>query len=339
MTVDISTNYLGLKLANPIVVAACPLTGEIDVLRRIEQQGAAAAVLPSLFEEQLDHKDPDLNQVAASSARPFVESLTYFHELKEYNRGPDMYLKHVEQAKSAVSIPIIGSLNVTAPGSWLRYARSIEQAGADALELNIYYLVTDPDITSRDVEARYVELVSAVRSEISIPLAVKIGPQFTALPNIARRLVEAGADGLVLFNRFLQPDIDLDHQRVSPRLSLSTPDELRMSLRWIALLSDRVKASLAASGGAHFADDAIKLLLVGADVVMVASTLYRHGIEALGTLVDGVRYWLEMNDYRSLEQMRGHLNQSNCPDSAAFERANYTKALTSFLSQTDSGSA
>ena len=339
MTVDISTNYLGLKLANPIVVSACPLTGEIDVLRRIEEQGAAAAVLPSLFEEQLDHQGLGLKDVAAaSSARPFIESMSYFHELKEYNRGPDVYLKHVEQAKKAVSIPIIGSLNVTALGPWLRYARSIEQAGADALELNIYFLVTDPEITSREVEARYVELVSAVRSEISIPLAVKIGPQFTALPNMARRLVEAGADGLVLFNRFLQPDIDLDHERVSPRLTLSTPDELRLPLRWIALLSERVQASLAGSGGAHFADDAIKLLLAGADVVMVASTLYRHGVEVLRTLVDGVRYWLESNDYQSLAQIRGHLSQRNCPDSAAFERANYTKALTSFLSQTNHGS-
>jgi dihydroorotate dehydrogenase (fumarate) len=222
-------------------------------------------------------------------------------------------------------------LNVTALGDWIRSASRIQDAGADALELNIYFLPSDAKVTSSEVEARYVDLVAAVRREISIPLAVKIGPYFTALPNVAQRLVEAGADGLVLFNRFMQPDIDLSTIRVLPCLALSTPEEMRQCLRWIALLYGRLPVSLAATTGAHFADDAIKLLLVGADVVMVASTLYRHGVDALVTLVDGIRYWLESNDYQSLPQVRGILSQKRCPDAAAFERSNYTQALSSFL--------
>lgn len=332
MAVDLTTHYLGLKLANPIVVAACPLTGELDVLRRLEEHGAAAAVMPSLFEEQFDRTASDSCPTPhAAGTDPFVESMAYFHELKEYNRGPEVYLHHLSAAKKAVTMPIIGSLNVTALGDWLRYASRIEEAGADALELNIYFLATDPDTTSDDIEARYVELVQAVRKEISIPLAVKVGPYFTAFPNVARRLVEAGADGLVLFNRFLQPDIDLNTMRVLPRLLFSTPGELRLSMRWIALLHGRLQASLAATTGVHEADDVIKQLLAGADVVMVASTLYRHGLEMLRTLIDGVGHWLDSNDYQSLEQVKGILSQRKCPDPAAFERSNYTKALSSFL--------
>jgi dihydroorotate dehydrogenase (fumarate) len=332
MNIDLTTQYLGLTLANPIVVSACPLTGELDVLRQLEAYGAAAAVLPSLFEEQFDRAAADARPATDAYGDPtFAQSMAYFRELKQYNRGPEVYLKHLTAAKQAVSIPLIGSLNVTAPGDWIRSAARIQEAGADALELNIHFLPTDPDTTSGEVEARYVDLVAAVRSEISIPLAVKIGPYFTALSHVARRLVEAGADGLVLFNRFMQPDIDLDTLRVQPRLVLSSPDELRLTLRWIALLHGRLQASLAASTGAHFADDAIKLLLAGADVVMVASTLYRHGVDGLMTLVDGVRYWLESNDYQALHQVRGTLSQRRCPDPAAFERSNYTKALSSFL--------
>jgi dihydroorotate dehydrogenase (fumarate) len=337
MVIDLTTRYLGLTLANPVVVSACPLTGELDVLRRLEEQGAAAAVMPSLFEEQFD---PPAGTSSAESgalgAAGFVESMAYFHELKEYNRGPGVYLKHLTAAKKAVSIPIIGSLNVTSPGKWIQCARRIQDAGADALELNIYFLPTEPDTTSQEVEARYVELVAMVRDQISIPLAVKTGPFFTAFPNMARRLVAAGANGLVLFNRFIQPDIDVKTMRVLPRLTLSTPDELRLSMRWIALLYGRLDASLAATGGAHFADDVFRLLLAGADVVMVASTLYRHGVEVLRSLIDGVLLLLESNDCRSIEQVRGSLSQWKCADPAAFERSNYTKALSSFLSGSDS---
>ncbi len=331
MHADTTTQYLGLTLANPIVVAACPLTGELDVLRRLEENGAAAAVLPSLFEEQIESPPAADFQQAVGQPRAFTESLSYFHELREYNRGPDVYLKHVAAAKAAVQMPIIGSLNATAPGSWIGYAKRIEEAGADALELNLYFMATDFETSSRDLEARYVSLVSAVRHEISIPLSVKICPYFTALPQMARRLIEAGADGLVLFNRFLQPDVDLDHMRCLPKLQLSTPDEVRLPLRWIGLLHGRLDASLAASTGAHFADDVMKLLLVGADVVMVASTLYRNGVQGVRTLVDGVQYWLDSNEFQSLDQARGTLSQRKCPDPAAYERANYTRALSSFV--------
>lgn len=331
MTVDLSTTYLGLKLPNPLVVSACPLTGELDVLRRLEEFGAAAAVMPSLFEEQLEHKTAEMH--ASESPAATIESAAYFHELKEYNRGPAAYLKHITSAKQAVSIPIIGSLNATTLGPWIEYAREIESAGADALELNVYFLVTDLNTSSADVEARYLELIAAVRGQISIPMAVKLGPYFTALPSFARRAVEAGANGLVLFNRFLQPDIDLNTMRVVPRY-LSAPDELRVPLRWIGLLRDRVHCSLAASTGAHFTDDVIKLLLAGADVVMVASTLYRHGVSVLDTLINGVGGWLDSNEYFSVEQIKGILSRRKSADPAAFERANYTKALASFI---DSG--
>jgi len=331
MKIDLTTNYLGMKLSNPVVISACPLTGELDVLRRLEDHGAAAAVLPSLFEEQLEeHLQIQPSGCGGRAEAALLESTAYFHELKEYNRGPDAYLKHVAAAKQAVSMPIIGSMNAVALGDWVHYAKRIEDAGADALELNVYFIVTDLDVTSREVEARYVELVAAVRNEISIPLAVKIGPYFTALPNMARRFVEAGADGLVLFNRFLQPDIDLDAMRVVPRLALSSPEEIRNTLRWTALLHGRVTASLAATTGVHFADDVVRMLLAGADVVMVASTLYRHGVEVVQNLVEGLTYWLETHDFSSVEQIRGMLSQSRCPDPAAFARANYTKAISAF---------
>lgn len=338
MPADISTKYLGLKLANPLVVSACPLTSEMDVLRKLEEYGAAAAVMPSLFEEQLGIKDAEHGPLeSAEHSSPLVDPLAYFHTLKEYNRGPEAYLKHLTAAKRIVSIPLIGSLNATGPGEANRFARQIQEAGADALELNIYYVVTDPEMTSHDVESRYLDLVASVRGQISIPLAVKISPFFTALPNFARRLVDAGANGLVLFNRFFQPDIDLDTQRVIPRLTLSTPDEMRLPLRWTALLHGRLRASLAATSGVRFADDVIKLLLVGADVVMVASTLYQHGLEVLPTLIDGVRFWLDSNEYGSVEQIKGSLSQRRCPDPAAFERANYAQSLASFMNEGTAG--
>lgn len=331
MNVDLSTNYLGLRLANPVVVSACPLVGELDVLKRLVDHGAAGAVLPSVFEEQIEH--PDALGEGASYA--VMETAAYFNELKAYNRGPVAYLKYVETAKKAVPIPLIGSMNVHHSGEWVQFARRIEEAGADALELNVYLLVTDFSTTSREVEAKYVELVAAVRDVISIPLAVKIGSNFTALPNMARRLVEVGADGLVLFNRFLQPDIDLDLMRVVPRLSLSNPEDMRVALRWIGLLHGRIGASLAASTGIHFADDAIRMLMAGADVVMVASTLYRHGVETLATLIGGIESWLDGREYKSVDQIRGMCSQLRCPDREAFARANYAKAISSYAMGTE----
>lgn len=329
MTPDVSSRYLGMVLRNPIVVSACPLTGELDLLRSLEELGAAAVVMPSLFQEQVDHAHVCTEP---HGIVPMVEQPAHYHLLKEYNRGPELYLKHIGAARKVLAIPVIGSLNITGPGNACQYARKIQDAGAHALELNLFFLPTDPETTSSEVEERYVEAVAAVCQCVSIPVAAKLSPYFTALPNMATRLVGAGASGLVLFNRFLQPDIDLEQMRVAPRLALSTPDELRNTLRWIGLLRGRVPCSLAASGGAHFADDAIKLLLAGADVVMVASTLYRHGITALKTMVDGVCYWLEMSDYPTLESMKGVLSPRRCGDASAFERANYTRALSTFLS-------
>src|SRR5262245_10199005 len=330
MSPDLTTRYLGLELKNPLVVAACPLTGQVESLRRLGDAGAAAVVLPSLFEEQLEHAQMAVFRFYESGAESFPEALSDFPELDGYNTGPAPYLRLISLAKKVIPVPVIASLNGTSRGGWVRHARQIQEAGADALELNIYFVCAEPYITGEEVEARYLELVAAVREVVSIPLAVKIGPFFSSLPNMASRLVQAGADGLVLFNRFLQPDIDLETLRVVPRLALSTSDELRIPLRWIAILRAFFDVSLAAATGVHTAEDVLKLLLTGADVTMVASALYRHGPEHLRTLLDGVRAWLEAKEYPSVTQMKGSLSQVNSPDPAAFERANYIKTLVHF---------
>lgn len=332
MSVDLRTRYLNLELANPLVVSACTLTGKVETLVRLEEAGAAAVVLPSLFEEQIEHDEMEAYKFYEDPANSFSEALTYFPEVEDDNNsGPEIYLRQVEAAKAALTIPVIGSLNGTSQGGWVRYARLIQEAGADALELNVYYVVTDPKMTSAQVEDRYIELVTAVRESVSIPLAVKIGPFFSALPNMARRLVAAGADGLVLFNRFLQPDIDPETRDVTPNLVLSTSDELRLPLRWIAILRGQLRASLAATTGVHTAEDVLKMLLAGADVTMLASALYKHGPDHLRALLDGVRSWLEEKEYRSVAQMKGSASQVNSPNPAAFERSNYIKTLTTFI--------
>jgi len=330
MNVDLQSEYLGLTLRSPVIVSSCPLTGELDVLRRLEDMGAAAAVLPSLFAEQIGRPGGVKEPEYSFTTDPLGQSLNWFRELKHYNRGPDAYLRHIEAAKKSVSIPIVGSINGTQPGDWIRYARLMEQAGADALEANLYSVITDQDLTAEQVESRYVEIVAEIRKQISIPLAVKLSPSFTALPNLARRLVAAGANGLVLFNRFMQPDVDLDNLKVAPRLVLSSIEEARLPLRWIAILYGRLKASLAATGGIDFPDGVLKALLVGADAVEIASALYRHGVEHVRPLLDGIAYWMETNDFGSVAKMKGVLSQQRCPDPAAFERANYTKAISSF---------
>jgi dihydroorotate dehydrogenase (fumarate) len=330
MNINLTTKYLGLTLRNPLIASSSPLTGEIDVLRRLEAVGAAAAVLPSLFEEQINHAPAETFHEQPFSTDSFGKSLAYFRELGHYNRGPDRYLRQLEEAKKAVSMPIIASLNGTSEGGWIRYAKLIEEAGADALEMNIYSVVADPDVTAEQVESRYLELVSAVRHEISIPLAVKVGPFFTAFANTAQRLTIAGADGLVLFNRFLQPDIDLNALKVSPHLVLSHADELRLPLRWVAILRGQISASLAATGGIHSADSVVKMLLAGADAVMITSVLYQNGIDYLGTMLAELKNWLEASEFGSIEQLKGILSQKNCPDPTVFERANYTKAVVSF---------
>ncbi|NQU21916.1 MAG: dihydroorotate dehydrogenase-like protein [Candidatus Nealsonbacteria bacterium] len=330
MSTNLSTSYLGLPLKNPLVIAACPLTQEPDTLRRLEDSGAAAAVLPSLFEEQIVHDDLAFSDAQDFATDSFPEALTFFPEPQEYRTGPTAYLEMVEQAKKAVSIPVIGSLNCTSTGGWTSYAKRIEQAGADALELNVYFLATDLELSGADVESQYLDAVAAVKQSISVPLAVKVGPYFSAMGNMAKRLAEAGADGLVLFNRFIQPDVDLKKMDISPELLLSTPGELLVPLRWVAILRGRIDASLAINGGIDDAEGLLKALLVGADVGMVASTLYRHGLDHIETLLDGLAQLIKLKHLESVEQLKGSMSRENCPDPAAFARGNYMKALTSF---------
>jgi len=333
MTIDLSTSYLGLPLKNPLVVAACPLTQSLDNLKRLEDCGAAAAVLSSLFEEQIDHDSAEIARVYEFGAESYAEAVSYFPEMNEFRFAADAYLEHIEQAKRAVSIPIIGSLNGVSTGGWTRYARKIQDAGADALELNIYFIAADVDTTGQAIEKMYTDLVAAVKDSISIPLAVKIGPYFSSPGHMARKLVEAGADGLVLFNRFLQPDMDLEDLNIWPHLVLSTPSELLLPLRWIAILYGRVQASLALTGGIHDAQGLLKALMAGADVGMVASVLYKKGFGEIDRILHDMTQFMQEKEYESVGQLKGSMSQKNCPHPAAFERGNYMKALTSFTSE------
>ncbi len=334
MSVDLSTSYLGLKLKNPLVASASPLTGEVDSLCKLEEAGASAAVLPSLFEEQIEHEEMEIARLYEYQTESFAESLTHFPELEDYNTGPRDYLRKVEEAKKAVTIPIIGSLNGASEGGWIRYAKEIEEAGADALELNIYFVPTNPLMTAGDIERRYTDLVAAVRESVSLPLSVKIGHAFSSLPNFTQRLVEAGADGLVLFNRYLEADIDLETLHFKPDLVLSNRHEARVPIRWIAILRDLLpKQSLAATSGVHRMEGIIKLLLAGADVTMMASVLLRKGPQFLSRLLEQVEQWLEEHEYESIEQLKGSMSQRNCPDPSALERANYMQTLTTYTRQ------
>jgi dihydroorotate dehydrogenase (fumarate) len=312
------------------MVAASPMTQKIDRLITLEEKGVAAVVLPSLFEEQIRHDEIEMVRVHEIGTESFAESLSYFPQEDDYHVGPESYLEAITKAKQAVSIPVIASLNGTSKGGWIGYARQMQDAGADALELNVYFIATDPAMSGRDVEARYLDLVAAVKQSVSIPLAVKVGPYFSAMAHMARRLVEAGADGLVLFNRFLQPDIDLETLELSPKLVLSTPAELLVPLRWIAILRGRLRASLALTSGLHDAAGMIKALLAGADVGMIVSAIYQDGSDCIAEILQGLRQWMEEKEYDSVEQLKGSMSQANCPDPAAFERGNYMKALTSF---------
>jgi dihydroorotate dehydrogenase (fumarate) len=327
---DLTTTYLGLPLRTPLVASASPLSKTLDGVRRLEDSGAAAVVLYSLFEEQITHESRQLDHYLSRGTHSYAEALSYFPDLEHYNLEPDSYLTHLRRAKEAVAIPVIGSLNGVTPGGWVDYARRIEEAGADALELNIYYLPTDPDLSSGELEERYVELVGAVRQQVSIPLALKLSPSFTALPHFTRRAVEAGADGLVLFNRFYQPDLDLENLVVVPGVTLSTSADLRLPLRWVAILHGRVAADLALSGGVHTAEDALKALMAGANVAMLTSALLAHGPGRLLHILADLRAWLEEHEYESVEQLRGSMSQRHVAEPAAYERANYLRALTAF---------
>ena len=333
MNIDLSTTYLGLRLRNPLVISACPVTMEVYALERLEEAGAAAAVLASLFEEQIESEWSAPRSLLPDDCCASAVDLMAHGELLNYNSGPDAYLRHISAAKRALSIPVIGSLNGTSPRSgWVRFAKLIEQAGADALELNIYFVPTNPDHSAEAIELRYLDVVAAIRAQISIPLAVKIGPFFSSLPNMAKRLVKAGANGLVLFNRFLQPDIDLDTLEVTPNLVLSSRDELRLPLRWIAILRGQLQASLAATSGIHFAEDMIKLLLAGADVGMLASAIIRNGPNHLATMLAELRYWLEQRGFASVDRIKGLLSQARSSDASAFERVSYMRTVMSLTS-------
>jgi dihydroorotate dehydrogenase (fumarate) len=327
---DLTTTYLGLRLRTPLVVAASPLSEDIDNIKRMEDAGAAAVVLYSLFAEQLRQDRAELAHHLEQGTESFAEALTYFPEAEEFHLGPEEYLAHIAKAKKAVRIPIIASLNGSLAGDWTQYAKAIQKAGADALELNIYYIPTNMNLTGAQVEQSYLDILKAVKSEIKIPVAVKLSPFFSNFANMAKRLDEAGANGLVLFNRFYQPDIDLDALEVRPNILLSTPMAMRVPLRWIALLYDRVRASLAATSGIHRATDALKMLMAGADVTMLCSVLIRHGIPQIGVIERDLTVWLEEHEYVSVQQLRGSLSQKNCADPSAFERAQYMRALSSY---------
>lgn len=328
--IDLSTEYLGLQLHNPFIASASPLTGSLESLLHLERAGASAVVLPSLFEEQIEHEREQFEKLYEYQADSTAESLSYFPGLDRYNTGPDDYLQLIRDAKENLRIPVIASLNGFSSGGWKYYGELMEQAGADALELNIYLVPTDVNVDSSDVERHYRDLILSVREQLRIPLAVKIGPYFSSTAAVAHGLVESGASGLVLFNRFLSPDIDLETLEFSSALKLSDPEELRLALRWIAILRDNCVASLAATGGVHSGLDAVKALLVGADAVMMASTLLKNGIDHLQTMMSELTGWMEENGYFSVEQLKGSMSLKNCPNPEGLKRANYMKALTSY---------
>jgi dihydroorotate dehydrogenase (fumarate) len=331
MNMDISTTYLGLKLKNPIVPSASPMSRTLGSIRLMEDYGAAAIVMYSIFEEQIRHETKELYHHLTYSAESYAEATSYFPEPQDYHTGPDEYLEHIRRAKETVNIPIIGSINGMTDGGWVEYAKMIQQAGADALELNIYYIPTDPFLTSDDVEQSYFDIVKDVRNQVTIPIAVKLSPFFTSMANVATHLDKIGINGLVLFNRFYQPDINLDTLSVEPGVVLSSSNSMRLPLRWIGILYSKVKASLAATTGIHTAEDVIKMTMAGADVTMMCSALLRHGPKRIREVLDEVRRWMIEHEYESLDLMRGSMSHKSVADPSAFERANYMKALQGYM--------
>lgn len=327
---DLTTTYLGLNLKNPLVPSSSPLSRNLGSLKRMEDCGASAIVLYSLFEEQITLESHTLNNYLTQGVESFPEALTYFPEAAEYETGPAEYLEHIQKAKNSLDIPIIASLNGVSTGGWVKYARDIQEAGADALELNIYYMPTDHNLNGNEVEQIYLDVLRDVKEAVSLPVAMKLSPYFSALANIAQQMDEGGADGLVLFNRFYQPDLDIENLEVVPHLVLSTSSELRLPLRWIAILYGRIEADLALTSGIHTAEDVLKALMAGASVTMMASELLRNGIDRLGEILVDLERWLVEYEYESVNQMQGSLSQINCAEPAAFERANYMRVLSSF---------
>ncbi|OGU55262.1 MAG: dihydroorotate dehydrogenase [Ignavibacteria bacterium RBG_13_36_8] len=327
---NLSTTYMGLKLKNPIVPSASPLSETVDSVKAMEDAGAAAVVVYSLFEEQITHESGELDHYLTHGTESFAEALSYFPDVSEFKLGPEEYLNHISKLKKAVNIPIIGSLNGVSKGGWINYTKRIQDAGADALELNIYYVAADPDKSAADIEEMYLETLKAVKDSVRIPVAIKLSPYFSSLANIAVKLDKAGADALVLFNRFYQPDFDLEKLEVVPNLKLSTNWELRLPLRWIAILFGHINASLAATSGIQTHEDIIKVMMAGGDVAMVTSELLKNGIGRIQQLLDGLTKWMEEKEYDSISTMKGSMSQKSIAEPAAFERANYMKTLHSF---------
>jgi len=332
-TIDLSTNYLGLKLKNPLVASSSPMCEDVGNIRRLEDSGAAAVVLHSLFEEQITLENDELDRHIRNSAEISAEAESHFPDLMHRVMGPEQYLAHIAKCKRAVKIPIIASLNGSSQGGWLSYAKQMEQAGADALELNIYYIPVDPNVTGEQVEKQYVDLVKAIKSQVKIPVAVKLGPYFSSMANIARKLDAAGADGLVLFNRFYQPDYDLEALEVVPNLILSNSHELLLRLHWIAVLYGNVKADLALTGGVHSATDVVKSMMAGARIAMMTSALLKRGISFLDTISTELLIWMGEHEYDSIKQMQGSMSRNAVPQPGAFERANYMKVLSSYAAR------
>jgi dihydroorotate dehydrogenase (fumarate) len=328
--IDLTTTYLGMKLKNPLVASASPLSEKVETVKKLEEAGIAAVVMYSLFEEQIIHESLELDHYLTQGSYSSSEAVTYLPEAGRYILAPEVYVETLKKLKQAVKIPVIGSLNGVSTGGWIKYAKKIQDAGADALELNIYYLPTDSSLTPTELEKAYCTLVSDVRKSINIPIAVKLSPYFTSIPNIAKRLVEAGANGLVLFNRFYQPDLDIEELKVTPNLLLSTSNELRLPLRWIAILYGHIQADLALTTGIHTTEDVIKAVMAGANVTMMASALLQKGIGQAAEIQAGLENWMVEHEYTSIQQMRGSMSQKAVAEPAAFERANYMKVLSSF---------
>jgi dihydroorotate dehydrogenase (fumarate) len=327
---DLSTTYLGLPLRNPLVASASPLSKRLETVQRLEEAGAAAVVIYSLFEEEITHDSLELDHYLEFGTQTYAESLSYFPDFATYQIGPERYLEHVQRLKESVSIPVIGSLNGVTTGGWVDYAARIQQAGADALELNIYYLPTSLEQTGAELETTYLNLIRDVAAQVQIPVAVKLSPFFTSIPHMAKEICEAGAAGLVLFNRFYQPDFDIERLEIVPHIELSTSHDLRLPLRWIAILFGRIDGDLALTSGVHTAEDALKAVMAGANVAMMASSLLAHGPAYVARLLEDMRAWMDEHEYSSIKQMRGSMSQLGVADPAAFERANYVKALSTF---------
>ena len=328
--IDLSTKYLGIQLKNPLVASASPLCENIEHIKQMEKSGIAAIVLHSLFEEQVILQEKELNYALTQQTESYAESLSYLPDINDYRFAPDEYVDYIAKVKKAVNIPIIGSLNGLSNSGWIRYGKKIEEAGADALELNIYYLPTTKTSSCQEIEQNYLDLVKRLRQNITIPIAVKLSPYFNSIPGITDQLAEEGADGLVLFNRFYQPDIDLTEMSVIPNLELSRSSELRLRLRWVAILYQKVKADLAITGGIHTIEDIIKGILAGANVTMMTSALLEKGIPYIDELIKGTEEWLRRHQYHSINEIRGLLSQQNVKETDAFERANYMKVLKSY---------